>query len=193
MLAIDQGWDDIGCMLFKANYYDPKLLKSFFERTYLHAASEWDDTCHFAELLLQSGVDPNMDSEVEQPPLYLAVKNNSIGMMKLLLGHGAKATGNPRLMDRPIHFARSLEALNMLLAEGAKDSPCVVGRRVTSLLMRLSESPRLDMFKALLDSNRGYEPLKVLEAAHKDNRQQIIALMEAKPELKQMYDEKQAK
>jgi hypothetical protein len=193
-LALNQGWDDICCMLFKANRYDHKLMKSAFDRTYLHAASEYDDTCHFAELLLQSGADPNIDSEVEQPPLYLAVKNNAINMIKLLLRYGAKATGNPRLMDRPIHFVRSLEVLNMLLNEGAKDSPCVVGRRVTSLLMLLSESPyTLDMFKALLDSNRGYEPVKVLEAAHKNNRQQIIALMEANPEIKKLYDEKQAK
>jgi hypothetical protein len=33
----------------------------------------------------------------------------------------------------------------------------------------------------------------VLEAAHKNNRQQIIALMEANPEIKKLYDEKQAK
>ncbi len=190
-LAIEQGWDQISCMLFKAGMHDPKLMDSFCHVTYLHQASKYDDTCQIAELLMQSGADPNVDSEVELPPLYLAVKNNSIKMIKLLLKYGAKAEGNYRLMDRPIHFVRSLEVLNMLLDAGAEDSPCVVGRRVVSLLMLLSESPRaIDMFKVLLDSNRGYEPARVLDEAYKNNREQIIALMEAKPEIKQLYNEK---
>ena len=61
-----------------------------------------DDSPELVELLLKSGADPNLTKEIDQHPLFEAIKSAHVESVKLLLAHGASTDLKNSMDQTPI-------------------------------------------------------------------------------------------
>jgi len=75
-----------------------------------------DDSPQLVELLLKGGADPNLTKEIDQHPLFEAIRSAHVESLKLLLEHGAN-TDTKNSSDRV-----PLEHVNFLIDRGVTDA-----------------------------------------------------------------------
>ena len=87
----------------------------------LHKAIQHGSVQDVQELILQ-GTDINAMNEMDESPLYLAVKLDKVSIVKILLQHGADVNCKKPTLETPLHLAagRGLEMVEMLISKGAK-------------------------------------------------------------------------
>ena len=92
----------------------------------LCASNGGEDTIRNAESLLKSGLDPNCSDYDGRTPLHLAVAGNNVGLVRLLLEHGAdrqakdRWNGTPEMEAKRRSNRSGLSEMRSLFAEDSK-------------------------------------------------------------------------
>ena len=90
--------------------------------TKLHEAIQQGSVQDVQELILQ-GTDINAKNEMDETPLYVALKLDMVSIVDILLQHGADVNcQKPTALETPLHLAagRGLEMVKVLISKGAK-------------------------------------------------------------------------
>ncbi|XP_058429134.1 ankyrin repeat and SOCS box protein 3 isoform X1 [Marmota monax] len=101
------------------NYIKTKTFEGFFALHLAASQGHWK----IAQILLEAGADPNATTLEETTPLFLAVENGQIDVLRLLLRHGANVNGSHSMCGwNSLHqasFQENAEIIKLLLKKGA--------------------------------------------------------------------------
>ncbi|MBZ3880416.1 Ankyrin repeat and SOCS box protein 3 [Sciurus carolinensis] len=101
------------------NYIKTKTFEGFCALHLAASQGHWK----IAQILLEAGADPNATTLEETTPLFLAVENGQIDVLRLLLRHGANVNGSHSMCGwNSLHqasFQENAEIIKLLLKKGA--------------------------------------------------------------------------
>ncbi|XP_013212655.3 ankyrin repeat and SOCS box protein 3 isoform X1 [Ictidomys tridecemlineatus] len=101
------------------NYIKTKTFEGFCALHLAASQGHWK----IAQILLEAGADPNAATLEETTPLFLAVENGQIDVLRLLLRHGANVNGSHSMCGwNSLHqasFQENAEIIKLLLKKGA--------------------------------------------------------------------------
>jgi ankyrin repeat protein len=116
------------------------------ESALCHAASSSEQPIEVIRILLEFGVDPNVDTICGESPLALAVRKNDIDLAELLLDAGANINA-PYVLKMAADDDDNYDILNFLIEEGAD-----IGTFGTGALRCAGFGNNLAIIKLLLSS-----------------------------------------
>jgi len=132
--------------------------------------------------LLDLGLDVDWSDEFGSAPLERALESDATDAARVLLIAGARLDAENSVQDRPVHFARSISAFELLLAAGCDLN--VVSGQGSWPLHDAAESGNTDLVAYLLEhgaqvdlTSTGATALHA--AAHPDNLATITTLLDA--------------
>ena len=70
--------------------------------------------------LLECGANPNLKGQNDYSPLHQAIAGGLVDTAKALIAYGADINSQGPSGNTPLHLARSIETIKLLLDEGAK-------------------------------------------------------------------------
>ncbi|XP_037599317.1 ankyrin repeat and SOCS box protein 3 isoform X1 [Cebus imitator] len=101
------------------NYIKMKTFEGFCALHLAASQGHWK----IVQILLEAGADPNATTLEETTPLFLAVENGQIDVLRLLLRHGANVNGSHSMCGwNSLHqasFQENTEIIKLLLKKGA--------------------------------------------------------------------------
>ncbi|XP_029414483.1 ankyrin repeat and SOCS box protein 3 isoform X1 [Nannospalax galili] len=101
------------------NYIQTKTFEGFSALHLAASQGHWK----IAQILLEAGADPNATTLEENTPLFVAVENGQIDVLRLLLRHGANVNGSHSMCGwNSLHqasFQGNVEIIKLLLRKGA--------------------------------------------------------------------------
>ncbi|KFO31574.1 Ankyrin repeat and SOCS box protein 3 [Fukomys damarensis] len=116
------------------NYIKTKTFEGFCALHFAASQGHWK----IAQILLEAGQDPNATTLEETTPLFSAVDNGQIDVLRLLLQHGANVNGSHSMCGwNSLHqasFQESVEIIKLLLEKGA-DKQCLDDFGITPLIL----------------------------------------------------------
>ncbi|XP_051684962.1 ankyrin repeat and SOCS box protein 3 isoform X3 [Oryctolagus cuniculus] len=101
------------------NYIQTKTFEGFCALHLAASQGHWK----IVQILIEAGADPNATTLEETTPLFLAVENGQIDVLRLLLRHGANVNGSHSMCGwNSLHqasFQGNAEIIKLLLKKGA--------------------------------------------------------------------------
>ncbi|XP_007528009.2 ankyrin repeat and SOCS box protein 3 isoform X1 [Erinaceus europaeus] len=132
------------------NYIKTKTFEGFCALHLAASQGHWK----IVQILLEAGADPNITTSEETTPLFLAVENGQIDVLRLLLRHGANVNGSHSMCGwNSLHqatFQENAEIIRLLLKKGA-NKECQDDFGITPLFVA-AQYGNLESLRVLISS-----------------------------------------
>ena len=139
-----------------------------------------------AEKLLEIEADVQHEVDAELDFLSEACSNGDVEMVKLLLDHGASATGHDWLLCRPLHCCENIETLRLILEELDEENiddwtesvPRNFPFKSATMVMMKAWEGEIGCVQLLLEKGARKGVKKAVELARKKGHSDIVGVLE---------------